>query len=62
MAFSPIKFLRESRGEITKVVWPTRAETIQTTIMVFIVVTIASLFFFTVDIIFAYAMKLLLGV
>src|SRR5260370_42466705 len=46
MAFSPFKFLQEVRSETAKVTWPTRRETTITTIMVFVMVALASIFFF----------------
>ena len=49
MAFSPFKFLQEVRSETTKVTWPTRRETTITTIMVFVMVALASIFFFAAD-------------
>ena len=38
---SPFKFLQEARAQAQKVTWPTRKETTVTTIMVFVMVTIA---------------------
>ena len=49
MAFSPFKFLQEVRSETAKVTWPTRRETTITTIMVFVMVAIASVFFLVAD-------------
>ena len=49
MAFSPFKFLQEVRSETAKVTWPTRRETMITTIMVFIMVAVSSVFFFVAD-------------
>jgi len=46
MAFSPFKFLQEVRSETAKVTWPTRRETTITTIMVFVMVALASVFLF----------------
>ena len=46
MAFSPFKFLQEVRSETAKVTWPTRRETTITTIMVFVMVALSSVFFF----------------
>jgi preprotein translocase subunit SecE len=43
------KFIQGSRIELRKVVWPTREETIQTTIAVLIFATIMGLFFFSLD-------------
>ncbi len=46
---SPLSFLREVRQEGRKVTWTSRKETIVTTIMVFIMVVIAAIFFLAVD-------------
>ncbi len=62
MAFSPFKFLQEVRSETAKVIWPTRRETVVTTIMVFVMVTFASLFFFVADVIIRFAITTLLGI
>src|ERR1700733_11980456 len=45
----PFKFLQEVRAEGEKVTWPTRKETTITTIMVFVMVFVASLFFLAAD-------------
>ena len=47
--FSPGKFLREVRSETEKVTWPTRRETMITTLMVFIMSTFAAIFFLIAD-------------
>lgn len=62
MAFSPFKFLQEVRSETAKVIWPSRRETVVTTIMVFVMVTFASLFFFVADVIIRFAITTLLGI
>ncbi len=46
---NPFTFLQQVRTEVSKVTWPTRGETITTTIMVFIMVIFAALFFFLID-------------
>jgi len=43
------EFVRQIRQEVNKVTWPTRTETIQSTLMVVIMVAFAALFFFLVD-------------
>jgi preprotein translocase subunit SecE len=43
------KFVQASRVELRKVVWPTREETIQTTIAVLIFALIMGVFFFSLD-------------
>jgi len=37
MAFNPLTYLKESRAELTKVVWPTRQETVRMTIIVIVI-------------------------
>ena len=54
---SPAEFINQVRAEAKKIVWPTGRETVQTTIMVLIMTTILSLFFFGVDSVF----KLIVG-
>ena len=46
---NPLQFIQEVRAEVSKVVWPTRRETMLTTVMVFIMATLAAIFFFLVD-------------
>jgi len=43
------EFVRQVRQEANKVTWPTRTETIQSTLMVMAMVAFAALFFFVVD-------------
>ncbi len=50
---SPGEFIRQVRTEISKVVWPTRQETVQTAIMVLILTIILSFFFLGVDAVFS---------
>ena len=46
---NPAQFLSQVRAEAAKISWPTRREVITTTIMVFIMATLASILFFLVD-------------
>lgn len=46
---SPGEFVRQVRQETAKVSWPTRKETMVTTVMVLIMTTLLSLFFVGVD-------------
>ena len=59
---SPFKFLQEVRAEAQKVTWPTRKETTVTTIMVFVMVVIASIFFLLADQVMRLAVSFLLGI
>ena len=57
-----ITFLGLSRSEVRKMVWPTRAETMQTTLMVFILVVILAIFLWFVDMLLGAGVKALLSV
>ncbi|WP_428687485.1 preprotein translocase subunit SecE [Roseibium sp.] len=59
---NPFKFIQEVRAETSKVTWPTRRETAVTTVMVFVMVVIASIFFLVADQLMGYGIGLLLGV
>ena len=56
-----LSFGRESRAEVRKVVWPTRQETIQTTLMVVVAVIIIGIFLWIVDMLLLEAVQLLTG-
>jgi preprotein translocase subunit SecE len=57
---SPGEFVNQVKTEASKVVWPSRQETVTTSIMVFILMTILAIFFLTVDSIFGAIVKWLL--
>ena len=59
--FSPFEYLQQVRSEAAKVTWPTRKETLVTTAMVFAMTFIAAVFFFVVDQILSYGVRLLFG-
>ena len=59
---SPFKFLQEVRSETQKVTWPTRRETMITTLMVFIMSGLAAVFFFVSDQVIRYLVTLILGI
>ena len=59
---SPFKFFQEVRAEADKVTWPTRRETVVTTIMVFIMVTVASILFLVADQVIRIVITFILGV
>ena len=56
-----LAFLGLSRSEVRKMVWPTRAETMQTTLMVFILVVILAIFLWFVDMLLGAGVKALLS-
>ncbi len=59
---SPFRFLQEVRAETDKVTWPTRRETMITTIMVFVMVAVSSIFFLIADQIIRMAITFVLGI
>lgn len=56
-----IEFSKEARTELRKVIWPTRQETIQTTLMVIVFVTIMGLFLWALDSILLWVVGFLTG-
>ena len=58
----PFKFLQEVRTEGQKVTWPTRKETTVTTMMVFVMVFVASIFFLLADQVMRVGIGFLLGI
>ena len=55
------EFINQVRTETSKVVWPTRKETVMTAVMVVIMTTILSIFFFGVDSAFSALVRALLS-
>ena len=55
------RFVELARVELRKVTWPTRQETLQTTVVVFLFVAIAGVFFWLLDLVLAWATKTLTG-
>ena len=58
---SPFEFIQQIRSEVAKVTWPSRKETLITTVMVFIFVFLVAIFFFLVDQVLSYVVKMVLG-
>lgn len=56
-----LSFIGDAVAEARKVVWPTRKETIQTTMVVFVLVLIMAAFLAVVDIGFAFMVQWLMG-
>ena len=55
------EFVQQVRQELSRVTWPTRKETMVTTAMVFVMVFIAAAFFFVVDQVLSYGVRVLFG-
>ncbi len=58
---NPGQFMREVRQEGAKVTWPSRKETLVTTGMVFVMVFLAAIFFFLVDLILSGTIRQILN-
>ena len=56
-----LSFGREARTEVRKVVWPTRQETVQTTLMVVVAVIILGIFQWLIDMMMLNAVHILTG-
>ncbi|GHD08140.1 preprotein translocase subunit SecE [Tianweitania populi] len=58
---NPLTFLQQVRQETAKVTWPSRRETMISTLMVLVFAFIACLFFFVADFAMGYTIELILG-
>ncbi len=57
----PIEFFKQVRVEAKKITWPSRRETMVSTIAVFIMVFVASLFLYFADQVIAFAVRMIVG-
>ena len=55
------QFARTSRQELRKVVWPNRQETLQTTLIVFVMVVLVALFLWLVDLLAGWGIGRIVG-
>jgi preprotein translocase subunit SecE len=55
------QFAQAARIELRKVVWPNRDDTMKTTVVVFVFATIMGLFFWGLDFLLTWAIRLLTG-
>ena len=55
------RFIQAARAELRRVVWPTREETIQTTIAVLVFALIMGVFFWALDLLLLYATSKVTG-
>lgn len=58
---SPTEFLNQVKAETRKVVWPTSRQTMTTAIMVIIMTGMLGLFFFGIDTLFGWIVRMLLS-
>ncbi len=61
LKYSPGEFIRQVRQETSKVTWPSRGELGVSTLMVFVMVFIAAIFFLGVDQILSVTIQFILG-
>ena len=61
MGQAAFAFSKDSLAEARKVVWPTRKETIQTTLAVFALVVVVGIFLWIVDVGLLWGVKFLMG-
>ena len=59
--YNPIAFIQEVRQEVAKVTWPTWKEVWITTLMVLLMVALASVFFLIADLTIGWLVQLILG-
>ena len=59
---NPIQFLQQVRQETSKVTWPSRNEVLISTVMVLVLVILASLFFLLADQVISWAVGLMLSI
>jgi preprotein translocase subunit SecE len=59
---NPLKYLQEVRQEVNKVTWPSRQEVLISTLMVLILVALASLFFLAADQVISWLVQLMLSI
>ncbi len=58
---SPIRFIRQVEAELKKVTWPTKKETQISTLMVLVMVVIATSFFLLIDVLSREIIRILFG-
>lgn len=59
---SPIEFLKQVRTESKKITWPSRQETIVSTISVFVMVFLAAVFLYLSDQVMAWAVQSIMNI
>lgn len=59
---NPITFLQQVRTEVGKVTWPGRNEVLISTVMVLVLVALASVFFLVADQVIAWGVQLMLSI
>ena len=58
---SPAQFVRQVKQEVSKITWPSRADTVRGTVMVIIVSVVLAAFLLCVDLFFARVVGFVIG-
>ena len=59
---NPLKFLQEVKQEAFKVTWPTKKDTVTGSLMVFVLASLAAVFFLLLDQILKFFLNLILAI
>ena len=59
---NPLKFIQEVKQEAFKISWPTGKETVQGALMVFVLASIAAIFFLLLDQIYKFLLEIILTI
>ena len=60
--FNPLKFVQSVKQEALKVTWPTRRDVLVGSLMVFVLATIAAIFFLLLDQIYRFLLDIVLTI
>jgi len=60
--FNPLKFVQTVKQEAFKVTWPTRRDVLVGSVMVFVLASIAAIFFLLLDQIYKFLLDLILTI
>ena len=60
--FNPLKFVQSVKQEAFKVTWPTKKEVLVGSFMVFVLATLASIFFLLLDQIYKFLLDIILTI
>ena len=59
---NPLKFIQEVKQEAFKVTWPTKKDTVTGSLMVFVLASLAAIFFLLLDQILKFFLNLILSI
>ena len=60
--FNPLKFVQSVKQEAFKVTWPTKRDVLVGSLMVFVLATIAAIFFLVLDQLYRFLLDLILTI